>query len=338
MRLSVVLPNFNHARFLPEALESLLTQSLPPDEILVVDDASTDGSVDLISGWSLRDPRVRLLRNDTNQGPAVGMNRGLALANGDWVLFSAADDRVLPDLFARSLRLLASHPEAGLCTSLSRVIDDQGRDLGVYASPRVLAQEGFLSSLRCLRALQVCGPWFMGNTAIYRREALQAAGGFHPELRSLCDGFACQLLALRHGACFIPEPLACWRKTVDGYAASDNADWQGRFRLRERAAELMRASHADVFPEAYVSHWERQSRYAAARMAWRGIRGRRDAYRGETLLRLRQPERAWERLLLGCAEGLARSEDLLVRLHLFLCFRGVGPWIRGKVGGWRDRG
>jgi hypothetical protein len=170
---------------------------------------------------------------------------------------------------------------------------------------------------------------------------LRATGSFLPPLRSFCDGFACQALALRHGACFIPEPLASWRKSGAGYAATDNADWQGRLEIRERAADYMRTAYADAFPEAYIRSWERQSRYAAGRAAWRGVRMAQKSYVHDVLPRLGPPRGAWDRLLRAGVRACGAAQGALVRLHLFLRFRGAGGWLRGKLvrarGPGRDR-
>jgi glycosyltransferase involved in cell wall biosynthesis len=329
--LSVVMPNFNHARYLPAALDALLGQSVAPAEVLVFDDASTDGSVALLEAYGRRHPALRLFRNPENRGPVHGMNRGLETAAGDYVFFMAADDLVLPGFVERSLSLLSRWPDAGLCSCLSRVIDAAGADQGIYRSPVVRRSEGYLSPRDGLRALRHLGPWFMGNTTIYRRQALAAAGGFDPALRSLCDGFIAQLLTLRHGACFIPEPLACWRKTQAGYADADNADWQQRLALRERAAHLMRTTFADAFPAEYVRHWERQSRYAAGVAGWRQIRAGQEVALGRLLRRLVPTPGSLEACCLWWTRRIVGASSVAVRLYLFLRHRGLAGWLVQKL-------
>lgn len=73
--LCVLMPNYNHARFLPESLEAILAQSYPPLEVIVLDDASTDNSVEVIESFLRRDPRVRLVRNERNVGVERSVNR-----------------------------------------------------------------------------------------------------------------------------------------------------------------------------------------------------------------------------------------------------------------------
>src|SRR5256884_7474545 len=117
-RLSVIIPNYNHARFLPNCLEAILRQSEQPFEIIVIDDASTDNSVEVIEAFTKRNPIIRFYRNEQNRGVVSGMNRGLELARGDYVYYAAADDQVLPGFFEKSLRLLNEHPQAALCCTI----------------------------------------------------------------------------------------------------------------------------------------------------------------------------------------------------------------------------
>src|SRR5262249_38383972 len=112
--LSVVLPNYNHAEYLPRALDALLSQAQPPDEIIVVDDCSTDGSRDIVAGYAVRHRSIRLIHNEKNVGVIPTLSRGLGEARGQFVYFGAADDFVLPGFFAAAISTLQSHPQAGL--------------------------------------------------------------------------------------------------------------------------------------------------------------------------------------------------------------------------------
>jgi hypothetical protein len=81
--LSVVISNYNHARYLPVALQAVLSQSCRPMEVIVIDDCSTDNSVEVIEEFVRRDPIIRLYRNEQNQGVIFSTNRGLGLATLD---------------------------------------------------------------------------------------------------------------------------------------------------------------------------------------------------------------------------------------------------------------
>ena len=131
--LSVLFPNYNHARFLPESLGAFLAQSYRPVEIIIIDDASTDNSVEVIETFARREPRLRLIRNERNMGVVPNMNRLVEMASGDYVYLSAADDKVLPGFFEKSMALLSQYPQAGLCSTVGRLIDKDGKDKGIRA-------------------------------------------------------------------------------------------------------------------------------------------------------------------------------------------------------------
>src|SRR5882724_7160314 len=99
--LSVVVPNYNHAHYLPECLESLLQQSVEPLEIIVIDDCSTDNSVTVLEEFCRKNPRVSYCRNEKNLGVLATLNRAVQMIRGEYVIFPGADDRVLPGYFEK---------------------------------------------------------------------------------------------------------------------------------------------------------------------------------------------------------------------------------------------
>src|ERR1700733_11765668 len=108
--LSIVLTSYNYARFLPAALGALAAQTRPPDELIVIDDRSSDDSVAVIASWLGRFARSRLVQNPRNLGTVANLNRGLELASGSVVYFAAADDVAHPALLERGTSLLEVHP------------------------------------------------------------------------------------------------------------------------------------------------------------------------------------------------------------------------------------
>ncbi len=109
--VSIIVTSYNYARFLPRAIASARAQSVPGLEIVVVDNASTDGSWDIIQNAAAEDSRIRAYRNDTNIGMVQNHNRGLELARGERVLFLSADDILLPGHLARLIAAHDQHPE-----------------------------------------------------------------------------------------------------------------------------------------------------------------------------------------------------------------------------------
>jgi glycosyltransferase involved in cell wall biosynthesis len=230
--LSVILPNYNHVGHLPTCLNAILNQSVLPIEIIVVDDGSTDNSVEVIQAFANQQSRVKLYRNDRNRGVSFTVNRGLDLAQGEYVFFQASDDLILPGLFEKSLRLLAQHPQAGLSCTIGdwRELDTGVRwhmgvgmaDAPAYLSPREVVK------------LERQGRFFIpGHTAIRKRTAVIEAGKFIVELKHFNDWFADSVVAYRHGVCVVPEPLAIFNIESNTYYQRNRRNR----RLNEEALE-----------------------------------------------------------------------------------------------------
>jgi glycosyltransferase involved in cell wall biosynthesis len=256
--LSVVLPHYNHGRFLRRAVEALLKQSAPPLEIILIDDASTDGSGPLLAELAAH-PRVRLHHNDRNRGVAYSTNRGLSLCRGAYVHLTAADDLALPGFYALALDMARAHPAAGLVFGKMAMTDEAGTVLRVFEASawrtaRFATPQEFLRQYLEGEATDhsLCA------STIYRREALQALGGYRTDLGHWMDTFVARAVGLRHGACYVPQTFMNWRSSPGG--VSGGSGWEERARVVRRAAELMRSEpFRRWFPERHVAWWERAS-------------------------------------------------------------------------------
>lgn len=254
-RFAVFLPNYNHGRHLPQALDALLMQSVQPREICVLDDGSTDNSPSIIADYAARYPHIRPIYLEHNRGLLENLSYWLAQASDEFLFFAAADDMTLPSLFASSLKLLIAYPEAGLCSASSRLMDQAGRDLGPFPTPKPLRRPGYLSPHQASRQLMISDTWMMGNTTVYRASPLREAGGFRPSLLGLSDGYASRIIALKYGACFIPSELAYWRQNEVGFAASTYFDLNKAKAITDVACLLMTTEHSALFPRGYAERW-----------------------------------------------------------------------------------
>ncbi len=263
---SVVVPNYNHAHYLPTALDALLAQSLQPREIVVVDDASTDDSRRVIADFAARHPTIRPVYREKNQGVVATMNAFLRESDTTYVYFAAADDQVLPGFFAESLALLERHPEAAFCSTLTRILDEDGADHGVFPTPLPIRRPGLITPREAARHLMREGSWVMGNSVIYRREALLAEGGFRAELRSFCDGFVHLSLALAHDVCFNPAPLVCWRRLRGSLSDQTTGNAANTRAVIDTATRIMSEDPGGRFPPALVRRLRNRWLFGSARV------------------------------------------------------------------------
>src|SRR5438046_3312622 len=131
-RLSVLIPSYNCARYLPEAIESVLEQEFRDFELLIIDDASTDGSRAVIEKYAAMDSRVAFESNSTNLGAVRNWNRCLTQAGGDKIKLLCCDDALVTAQALGTLAgLLDKHPTAVLATSARRVVDEHSGVLEV---------------------------------------------------------------------------------------------------------------------------------------------------------------------------------------------------------------
>lgn len=122
--VTVLLPMFNAATYLGAAIESILTQSFTDFELLIIDDSSTDNSLQIAESYRQRDPRIRLLTNARNLGVAEARNLGMEQAQGKYLAFMDADDISLPERLAAQVAHLDAHPEVSVCGAWVRLIGE----------------------------------------------------------------------------------------------------------------------------------------------------------------------------------------------------------------------
>jgi glycosyltransferase involved in cell wall biosynthesis len=217
--LSVVMANRNHARFLPRALDAVLSQSLPPREVIVLDDGSTDDSVRVLERYARRFPTVRFIQNERHLGVTATYNRGFALATSRYLLHIAADDYLLPGFLAKAMALFARHPQAGVCTANGSCTEGSNGAL-VTNDPGWCERPTYFSPEEVCRRLWCSLPV---SALIIRRDTALGAGGLLPQLAWYSDWFMDLVVAFRHGVIHIPETLGIHVVYSESYSANARA-------------------------------------------------------------------------------------------------------------------
>jgi glycosyltransferase involved in cell wall biosynthesis len=217
--VSVVVPNYNHARYLPQRLESVLNQSFSDLEVIILDDASTDNSREVISRY-LDDPRVHFYPNETNSGSTFAQwNRGVQLARGPLVWIAESDDYADLDFLSRILPVFSAQPSIGLAYCQSWQVDSQGLVLGF-----ILDGEGESEPHRWKAAFvnngrRECSDHLLwkctipnASAVIFRKEVFVRAGGAPPSMRICGDWMTWVRMLLISDVSFDPAPLNFFRK------------------------------------------------------------------------------------------------------------------------------
>jgi glycosyltransferase involved in cell wall biosynthesis len=244
---SVIITAYNYARFLPRCLESVLGQSQPADEIIVVDDGSSDQTSEVVSSF----PAVRYIRQN-NAGKAAAFNRGFDASKGDLICHLDADDYWLPEKLKRVTEVL-SRCEAGGLTHDSYIVDQN--DSYLYGSE--LATEHNLVTRRFSfwDVLVMCfvyrpgntiaGSLGVANTICVWKEAVADIFPLPAELGLAVDG-ALLLGAARRGLVYLPEKLSIYRHHGDNSFVGNAGSYESQRELFKWAPGIPGATSREV--------------------------------------------------------------------------------------------
>jgi glycosyltransferase involved in cell wall biosynthesis len=295
--VTLVVPNYNHARYLPESLGSIAGQTRAPDRVLIIDDASTDDSLAVIARFVADHPGWELIRHDKNRGVVRGQNEAIRAADTDWIGFLGADDVLHPTYLEKALDQAAQFPDAGLICACCEIIGTtETRALRPMILPAPAS--AFLSPDDVRRILLAGDNYFAGTVSLYRRSALQVLGGFDENLGSFADAFLARQLALTFGFFFVSEILGYWRLHGQNFSMTTVTDPAALSAQVARIQTLI--AHSDLFPPGYANLFDRRTRFGAARLVMSAdTTPTARAERAAALLQLRTAERRCLRLLLS---------------------------------------
>jgi hypothetical protein len=244
--LSVVMPNYNHARYLGRSIAAILGQTVRPREFIIIDDCSTDDSVRVIEEFARRDSLIRLVRNDRNRGVLETFDQGLRAATGEYFAGIAADDLVLPTFVEKSMDVLRRYPRAGMSCGYLSVVNGETNETSENPS-RWCTEPSYFSPERFADFI---GPNGIGsNSAVYRRSSFERAGGYPADLKWHCDWFLNLVIAFREGICHVPETLGYVTVLPSSYSAQGHRDPRAQAAvLRAMLDRLLSPEFADVAP------------------------------------------------------------------------------------------
>jgi glycosyltransferase involved in cell wall biosynthesis len=215
-RMSVVMPNFNHGHLIEQALAAIARQTMLPFEVVVVDDGSTDDSVPRVQSLTASMPWLRIHRHPENRGVNAACNSGLELVSGDFVLFSAADDCLSPEMVERACAAAAAHSRTGIVFSDHAEMSADGATTRLIPLDLPGVRRHF-SGGEFVRLMQRNFFYFHVSSVWFNVELLRRLGGFRPDLRWHGDLFAAYAAAFEYGAAYTPGAVSYCRKLPNSY-------------------------------------------------------------------------------------------------------------------------
>jgi glycosyltransferase involved in cell wall biosynthesis len=206
-RVSICIPSYNAARFLPAAIDSVLAQDFADFELVVSDDASADDTAAVLGRYA--DPRLRVVRSEDRLGQAGNWNRCVELAGAEYVILLHADDELLPGYLERAVAVLDAHEEVRLVHCSVEHIDEAGNLLFV----QTLFDEDLLDGDRViLRRLLLEGCLINPAGVMVRRTAYERAGPFTDRIVWGVDWHMWIRVALQGAVAYLGDPLARYRE------------------------------------------------------------------------------------------------------------------------------
>jgi glycosyltransferase involved in cell wall biosynthesis len=223
-KISVVVPSYNHERFVGATVASVLAQTLTDLEIIAVDDASTDASVAVLD--AVRDPRFRYVVHRENLGPSAALNTGIRLARGEYVAICDSDDMFLPGKLARQVSLLDAKPAVGAVFSLPEIIDESGAAASgdAIAGTAAIFDQRNRSRHAWLAHFFDRGNCLCHPSSVMRRSLFHELGWYDERLARLQDFDLWLRLLRRHEIFVVQEKLTRYRWLASGGKLSSTRD------------------------------------------------------------------------------------------------------------------
>lgn len=237
--VSVIMPVYNGEPFLEQALLSVLNQSLEDFELLVVDDGSTDSSMETVSKYARLDRRIRVITHPRNLGLVAALNSGIERARGGYLARMDQDDISLRDRFIAQVGHLESHPETGLVGCRVRHIDESGR---LLSTPRV-----YLDSLSISWQIMFHNPFYHATVMLRKQELDRRKLRYDPEFENGEDYDLWSRFLMHTGGENLPEILLHYR--VHPASMSE----RGSRKQRRNAADIASLTIHRHYPEAQIT-------------------------------------------------------------------------------------
>ena len=203
--VSMCIPAYNNEEYISDTIESILNQTYKNIELIIVDDCSKDGTLELIRSYEAKDERVKVYANEKNLGMAGNWNKALSLTKGEYVKLICADDRLVPTCVEREVEMFERYPSAVLVESDSRLISLDGKGKGFY---KRYGRKPLVDGRKVLRAGFFNKDYFGAPQAnLIKRSAYEKSGGIDSSFTYIVDYEFLAKIAVQGDIAIIHEPM-----------------------------------------------------------------------------------------------------------------------------------
>ena len=271
--ISVVIPVYNGEKTIRETIESVLKQSLSDFELIVINDGSTDSTLDIVS--SIKDSRIKIF-SYPNAGLATSQNRGIANASGEFISFIDADDLWTPDKLELQLKALQENPLAAVAYSWTDLIDESSQF--IRPSSHITVNGDVYARLLLINFLE------NGSNPLIRKEALIKVGGFDESLLRAADWDMWLRLAASYHFVTVPSAQILYRLSAN--SMSENVHKQAGYRIKvlqkafanapESLQYLRQCSFSNMYKylmfKCFEGSLRKEKAVTAAKLLWLAIK------------------------------------------------------------------
>lgn len=236
------MANYNHGHYLNRSARAILDQIYPNFELVVVDDGSTDNSLEVLASLSREYSNLVVVTHNENKGVVITINTGIDASSGAYISFQSADDYVLPGFISKLMAMALQYPEVGILTS-NPITERSG---SIYKHNKGYNVSEYIKPEKLSSRLEWRYFWIAGHASIISKKYLLEAGGFHKNLKWFCDWVVLYVIAFRHGVCYVPEGLSVLRVIEGSY--SHNVKRSDAQNACQCVLQLLDNEYVDVKP------------------------------------------------------------------------------------------
>lgn len=219
--ISIITASYNYEQYIGETIQSVLNQTYTDWELIIVDDCSTDNSIEVIK--SFKDERIKLFRNKKNLGLKGTVKRGVEEAKGDWVVFLESDDMITPDYLEKKVQIVEQYPDVSLIFNDCEFFGDEKRvetfNTALARTRTILREKIYPCEM--FYNFYHSNKIFTFSAVMVKREELLKVN-YEPKLDCLLDWHLWIQLAYSNKFYYIPQKLTLWRLHENSYISKSS--------------------------------------------------------------------------------------------------------------------